>query len=174
VVATFEVKQRRVRFSIAAGVAASAGVAALGYAFVPAPAVASLSDRLRLGVECACVAALALAAAVGAIAMARYGNPEAIDGQRSPGGRIDTALRILQNTLEQLVLAAVAYVGFAALAPARMLPILPAMVGWWLVGRMLFAVGYFVGDNARAFGFVATFIPSATMLVYDVFLLASG
>lgn len=65
------------------------------------------------------------------------------------------------------MLAVSAHMAFVVVAPGRCLSVLPTMVGFWVVARVVFFVGYHRGENARAFGFAATFLPTVAFLVFD-------
>ncbi|MFI5297072.1 MAG: MAPEG family protein [Polyangiales bacterium] len=171
---SFSQKQRHVKRSIGLATVASALVAALALRWGPATRAVSLAERLAFGLCCDVWCAAVLALAIGAVTFRRLTSPDAIDGQTSPGGATEIDLRVLQNTLEQLVLAASAHLAFVVVAPRRFLQVLPVMVGFWVAARLLFFVGYHRGDNARAFGFAATFIPSVGFLVFDLWCIVFG
>lgn len=76
----------------------------------------------------------------------------------------------MQNTLEQTVLAVVAYNGLAAVEPRRGPVLLPALVSLYLLGRILFIHGYSRGAGGRALGFGLTFYP--TLAAYGIFVVA--
>lgn len=72
---------------------------------------------------------------------------------------------VLQNTLEQVVLAVLAHGAFAALVPPDWLGLIPTYTVLFVVGRVLFAAGYAGGAAGRAVGFALTFMPSMAMCV---------
>jgi hypothetical protein len=72
---------------------------------------------------------------------------------------------VLQNTLEQLAVAAVAYANFALLAPARLLAVLPTCSLLFLLGRVSFFKGYENGAPARAPGYALTVMPTALLML---------
>jgi hypothetical protein len=165
---TFLQKQTRVKRSIALAAIVSGLCAWIATRIGPVPHVESLADRLAFGIRCDVFCAAVLGMAIGLVTYRRLTNETAIDGQTSPGGATEIDLRVLQNTLEQFVLAAAAHMAFVVVAPIRYLATLPFMVGYWVVARMLFFFGYHQGENARALGFAATFIPTVGYLVFDV------
>ena len=71
---------------------------------------------------------------------------------------------ILQNTLEQAVLAVLVHLIWAVTMPGDWLPAIPAATTLFVVGRMLFWRGYERGAAARAMGFGLTFYPTVLML----------
>lgn len=82
----------------------------------------------------------------------------------NPTPQLKLMQALLQNTLEQLVLAALVHGGFAALAPANWLVLIPAYSALFVIGRVAFAVGYPHGAAARAPGLALTYIPTAFMM----------
>ena len=88
---------------------------------------------------------------VGIVAAGRRGfYPDAIDGTRTPANRgLEIGLRYNQNTLEQVVLAAIAWLGLAIRAPHAGLAFIPAMAVLFVVGRATFWIGYLLHPTAR-------------------------
>jgi hypothetical protein len=143
-------------------------VVGLRYGTVMAPV-----DRFaRVGAGAA-VMALWLAAAIGNVARLRFFSPQDIGAARGAqaGGPVARAVAILQNTLEQYVLAVAAQVGLAVAFDRAELAI-ALLAGSFSVGRALFWTGYARGAAARAFGFALTFYPSVLALLSTVVALA--
>ena len=99
---------------------------------------------------------------VGVAAAGRRGfHADAIDGTRSPANHgLEIGLRYNLNTLEQTVLAAIAWLGLAVTVPHATLAFIPAMAGLFVVGRATFWIGYLLLPTARAFGMVMTVLPT--------------
>lgn len=77
------------------------------------------------------------------------------------------AIRVLNNTTEQLILGVAARLVLATVAPNSTIQI--AMVSLWLTGRVLFAAGYSTTNPmGREFGFDLTLASSLSCLVYSV------
>jgi len=132
----------------------------------------TLSVRLSLLAKSGLAISLWLLAAIGALARHRFFTPEDIDGSGLTEGSV-TAKRlqsVLQNTLEQTVLALIVYGGFALLAPAQFLGALPAAALLFWIGRALFWRGYGQGAGGRAFGFALTFYLTAMLLAATLIL----
>ena len=108
-----------------------------------------------------------LIVAIGRLARHRFFSAEDIDGQAGgPGTSRALMLQsMLQNTLEQALLAIVAYGAWFFLAPPawRMLPVL--FVVLFSIGRLLFFAGYSRGAAARALGFTLTFYPTVVLIL---------
>eukprot|EP00164_Ancoracysta_twista_P009635 GFYU01014331.1.p1 GENE.GFYU01014331.1~~GFYU01014331.1.p1 ORF type:complete len:217 (+),score=21.79 GFYU01014331.1:98-652(+) len=128
---------------------------------------ASLHDRLSLACQSFVLMAATLALSVGRLAGHRFFSPEDIDGGGLSAGtsKAKVLQSIIQNTLEQVVLAVVVHVSWAVSMPASWLSALPLAGRLFVTGRILFAVMYPFGAGARAMGFVLTFYPSVVMLV---------
>ena len=103
---------------------------------------------------------------VGIVAAGRRGFiPDAIDGTRTPASHsLEINLRYNLNTLEQVVLAAIAWIGLALTLPHHSLNLIPAMAVLFLFGRLSFWIGYLLMPIGRAFGMVLTVLP--TLLAY--------
>lgn len=72
---------------------------------------------------------------------------------------------VLQNTLEQTVLAAIVQAAWIQMASSQWLPVANVAAILFIAGRALFATGYRKGAPARAFGFGLTFYPSVVLLM---------
>jgi hypothetical protein len=99
---------------------------------------------------------------VGVIVAARRGFvPDAIDGTRTPASRsFEINLRYNQNTVEQILLACIAWAGLAIELPNAELLVIPAMAALFLVGRITFWIGYLLQPMGRSFGMVLTVVPT--------------
>ena len=156
------------RLGVAAGMAAGLAVTLLGLLWPGLPnGPADLGSRLSAWLGCDLVAASWLAMTVARLAGRRFFSDADIDAALSDGTRKTAVLQsLVQNTLEQTVLAIVAY-GAWLLAPRPDAPIATAWiaVACFSVGRLAFLVGYGRGAAARAFGFALTFYPTVGLLV---------
>jgi hypothetical protein len=104
----------------------------------------------------------------GVVAAGRRGFiPAAIDGARTPAHHgLEINLRYNQNTLEQTVLAAIAWVGLALALPRARLVVIPAMAALFVIGRLTFWIGYRINPLGRAFGMVLTVLPTLAAYVW--------
>jgi MAPEG family len=88
-----------------------------------------------------------------------YAN--AIEGTRTPSARtLEINLRYNQNTIEQTILAAIAWLGLAVVMPQDQLYLIAGMAILFAVGRASFWIGYLVHPMARTFGMTLTVIPT--------------
>lgn len=168
-------KQRGVFKGMAFAVVAVAAGLALGVLIFPAQWLPGGIIEAKLGFAGKCLLVLSfwLLIAIGSLAHHRFFTPEDIDGSGLTSGtdRARVLQAILQNTLEQVTLAALVYIAFAALAPGRFLGALPAAAILFSCGRALFWHGYAKGAAARSFGFALTFYSTLLLLVATVVLL---
>jgi hypothetical protein len=130
-----------------------------------------LAGRLTLFAIAALAPSLTLVASVARMANHRFFTAQDIGGSASPHqtDRAKLLQALLQNTLEQAVLALAAYLGWCSLAPASCLAAAPAAAALFFVGRMLFFVRYESGATARAFGFAVTFYPTVALALGNAY-----
>ena len=120
----------------------------------------------RVGIQWAVLPILTLMISVMRVANHRFSTPEDIDGSGLTIGtsRMLVLRAILQNSLEQSVLAVAAYLIWAAVMPHSWLRAIPVAAVLFVVGRILFASGYERGAAGRATGFGLTAYPTFGML----------
>jgi hypothetical protein len=118
------------------------------------------SDRLAFAARWLVAPGATLLAGVWAAARRGF-YPDAIDGTRTPANpALEINLRYNQNTLEQLVLAAIAWAALAVTVPIGSLYLIPAMAITFVIGRITFWIGYLIYPTGRAFGMVLTILPT--------------
>lgn len=155
------------------GVIPAAAVAVVGMGAVPLllPVSVLPSDeagaRLAWAMAWALLPMLTLMIAIMRVANYRFASPEDIDGSGLTSGtaRIQILRAVLQNTLEQAVLAVLAYCIWSVTMPLRWLGVIPAAAVLFVSGRIFFARGYERGAAGRATGFGLTAYPTFGMLV---------
>jgi hypothetical protein len=160
-------KQLLIVLGMLAAVAVCVGVARFALDAPGTVAELGVAERLALAVRWLLVPALCLLVGIGLTANRRFFSAEAIDGG-PPGapGAFEINLRYNKNTLEQTVLAAIAWTGLALALPARDLGLIPALAGLFAAGRVAFWLGYLYAPWARAFGLGLTFYPTIAALVW--------
>jgi len=134
----------------------------------------AVAERLALAIRWLLVPGLCLLAGIGTTANQRFLRADFIDGQRpatSPDrpGFMEINLRYNTNTLEQTVLAAVAWMGLALQLRPQDLGLIPALAGLFAVGRAAFWLGYLYAPWARAFGLGLTAYPTFAALIWLAF-----
>jgi hypothetical protein len=118
---------------------------------------------------------LTLLAGILAVGGWRAGLAEAIDGTRTPRNRyLEITLRYNQNTIEQLLLAAIAWAGIALIVSREQVLVIPALACLFVLGRITFWVGYLGHPQARSFGMVTTALPTLAAYVWLLMQLWSG
>ena len=131
------------------------------------PAGMTLIDRLSVAVQCTLVPGLFMMIAVARMARQRFFSPEDIDGgvTSTDTPRAQLLQTLLQNTLEQSLIALLVYLGWALTMPATWLSVVPVAALAFAIGRILFFLGYEQGATSRALGFAMTFYPSVVMMI---------
>jgi hypothetical protein len=133
------------------------------FASVTLPA-GNIPDRLVFALRWLLIPGLTLLVGVW-LAGRRGFLPDAIDGTRTPASHaFEINLRYNQNTLEQVVLAAIAWTNLAIALPQERLVLIPAMATLFGIGRAAFWLGYLINPMGRAYGMVLTVLP--TMAAY--------
>ena len=123
-------------------------------------------DKLNVAVLCCLIPNAFLAVSIGRLAKHRFFTPEDIDGGGLSGGTEQAKLlqSLLQNTIEQTLLASLVYCAWSVAMPATWLSTVPIAALAFGVGRILFFAGYKGGAPARAIGFTLSFYPAIIML----------
>jgi hypothetical protein len=149
---------------VAMGVVVAVGLGATAWFADFVPSADDLATRLAFAVRWLIAPGCALLAGVFNVSRRGF-YPDAIDGTRTPASRgLEIGLRYNQNTLEQAVLAAIAWLGLAATVPHAGLAFIPAMAMLFVAGRATFWIGYLLLPTGLAFGMVMTALP--TMVAY--------
>jgi hypothetical protein len=127
-----------------------------------------LPDRLAFALHWMLLPGICLL--VGVIVAGRRGFvPDAIDGTRTPVSHsLEINLRYNQNTLEQTVLACIAWAGLGTTLPVAHLFLIPAMATLFVIGRGAFWIGYLINPIGRAFGMALTVLPTIASYVWLV------
>lgn len=125
-----------------------------------------LAARIGVASQALLIPALCLTLAIGRLARHRFLTPEDIDGSASDAGSQEAVglQSLLQNTLEQSMLATLVYLAWAVVMPSAWLSVVPIAAVAFGLGRALFFAGYRKGASARATGFAMTFYPTVLML----------
>ncbi|MDP9139557.1 MAG: MAPEG family protein [Pseudomonadota bacterium] len=112
--------------------------------------------------------------AVGMVSHGRRHSAADICGSAyaAPSPSIAVRVAFLQNTLEQSVIAAGAYLALATLLSGPALAFIPASVLLFAIGRVTFYLGYPKGAGARAFGIATTMLPTLAGYIWAIFLIA--
>lgn len=112
---------------------------------------------------------LCLMFAIARVATVRFFSSQDIDGSglTTPTRTISIDRAIIQNTVEQVILANGAYFSLISVNKENLF-LIPALVSLFVCGRILFWVGYSMGASHRAFGFGLTFYPTVFTLMFSL------
>ena len=129
-----------------------------------------LIDRVTLGLECLIFPALMLLVTIVKVGSQRFGNsaenPVEVVAS-SEAMKID--LRVLSNTHEQIVIFIINALSLAVLLPYTYLSLLPIYSALFVVGRILFWLGYRYRVLWRAPGFAMAVLPAVAGLGYSAY-----
>ena len=171
----FSIKQRGVLHGMLTGAAISIGLIIFGILLNPFNFQSNLTllEKSSVLFKSLILLALCLAFSIGRLAKHRFFNPDEIDGRglRTDSDRAIFLQSLLQNTLEQSVLAAFVYGTWTFVMPSAWLSVVPLAALSFALGRVLFFAGYRRGAVGRAVGFTMAFYPSVLMLICTVFVL---
>ena len=127
-------------------------------------------DRLAFAARIEAPAILLYAFTILRVAISRGSDVKGVLGQRTGmSGATEVAIRVLNNTTEQLLLALATHLALALLLPKHQFGVLVGLVSLWLTGRVLFIIGY-TADHpmGRELGFDLTFMPSVLTAMHNV------
>ncbi len=133
---------------------------------LPVPDGDDTASRIAFVAHWLLLPGLALLFGIGLVANQRFFVADAIDGGPSSSSLIEITLRYNLNTLEQTALAAIAWLGLALVLSHEYLKLIPAMAISFLVGRILFFIGYLIAPTARALGLGLTAYPTFAALIW--------
>jgi hypothetical protein len=160
-------KQKGVLRGVVAGLAITLVVLGLAVAGVLTPLMPGTRPPLAFALTWDTLVLACLAVNIGVLARHRFFTADDIDGGGlTPGTETAHLLQsMLQNTLEQSVLALGVHAIWAVVMPQAWQAAVPAAVMLFVIGRALFWRGYTRGAPGRALGFALTFYPQVVMLV---------
>jgi hypothetical protein len=159
----------RTQAGVAAGMAAGFAATVAAFAWPSLPIVPTgVEERIALWVAASVAASTWLLIGVALLARHRFFTPADIDGgglsEGTPAAKLLQSL--IQNTLEQAVLAIPAYGAWLWLAPEGRRGLVIVCAGLFGLGRLLFFLGYRFGAPARALGFTLTFYPTVGLYLF--------
>ena len=162
-------------------IAVCAAILAAGYAWLPASWFGlktsfATADRIAFALQADLAIFLWLAGCVRAVSKGRFDTPGDIGGSASgpPSPALKVRAAVLQNSLEQTVLAFGAHLILATVLLGSELVLIPLSVVLYLVGRAAFGINYSKGAVARAFGMALTGAPIIAGYMLAVALMIAG
>ena len=129
--------------------------------------LSSVTDHVIFTLRCQSFSALTLLIGIARIASMRFFTTaiDPISGKGEQLVAVDS--RYLQNTLEQLVLSILGQIILSTyLTTGVVTRVIPSLVTLFVIGRVLFYMGYSASPVKRAAGFGMTFYPSIVVYVY--------
>ena len=165
------------------GAAILVSAVALGAAYVWIPAGLfglnddmNAGDRIAFALKVDLPVFLWLAGCLRAVSGGRYRTPADRKGAAygKPTPALAIMIAVLQNSLEQTVLALGAHLILATVLRGQELVLIPVMVLLYMVGRFAFAINYSKGAVARAFGMALTGAPIVIGYLLAAALLVAG
>jgi hypothetical protein len=164
---TFTRTQAGVALGMAAGFAVT--VAAFVWPDLP-PVPPGIDERLALWLAACLAVTLWLLIGVALLARHRFFTPADIAGGGLTEGTATAKLlqTLIQNTLEQAMLAIPAYGAWLWLMPEERRGLVILCAGLFLLGRLLFFLCYARGAAWRAIGFTLTFYPTVGLYLFLV------
>jgi hypothetical protein len=138
------------------------------------PQAWGIADRLALVIKDAVFALLPGIIGICIVAGQRLDPSQFVGRVPKPNSPVDINNRFILNTFEQFTAYFIANAGLAMYCPleeARTLPILTAL---FILGRILFWVGYHKNPYLRAFGFGITFYPTVVAFAWLMLMMIFG
>ncbi len=134
----------------------------------------TLGDRIAQMIKDAVFAILPALVAICIVAAQRLDPNMWVGRTAKPNSALDINTRFILNTFEQFILYFIGNAGLAIYCPpqeARTLIILTAL---FLLGRVMFWVGYHFNPYLRAFGFGVTFYPTVVVYLWLILRMVFG
>lgn len=177
----FNSEQRGVILASLKAMIISALVLVVGYLWLPAAAFGldaplDAGERIAFALKADLLLLIWLAGCVKAVSGGRFRSPADIRGSAYalPSPTIAVRVAVLQNSLEQTLLAFGAHLALASVLRGPELVLIPLLVGLFLAGRIKFAMGYSKGAAGRAFGMALTAVPIVFALLLGISLAVAG
>ena len=133
-----------------------------------------IADRLALVIKGAVFALLPGVIGICIVAAQRLDPSMWVGRIAKPNSSLDINTRFILNTFEQFIAYFIANAGLAIYCPleeARSLPLLTAL---FVMGRILFWIGYHKNPYLRAFGFGITFYPTVMAFLWLILIMVFG
>jgi hypothetical protein len=138
------------------------------------PAEWTVGNKLELVIKNAVLAILPAVLAICIVAAQRLDPSMFVGRVPKANSAVDINNRFILNTIEQFMLYFIGNAGLALYCPpeeARTLVILTAL---FILGRVLFWVGYHYNPYMRAFGFGITFYPTVAVYLWLILRMVFG
>ena len=132
--------------------------------FIPVPVAMDIASRLAFGLRCSLPMVMVLLAAI-TLVMIKRGFTAAINPLSGNEGLVQLEKNVLANTIEQFVMGFILMMIAATyLDSPQTLKLLPIYSFLFVVGRILFSIGYGIHPRFRSVGMTITLIATTIML----------
>ena len=134
--------------------------------FIPVPVSTDLASRLAFALRCSLPMVVVLFAAIVLVAIKRAATA-AVNPLSGNEGIVQLEKNVLSNTFEQFVISfTLMMIAATYLDSPQMLKLLPLYSFLFVVGRILFRIGYGINPLFRTVGMSITF--NATIIIFGV------
>jgi hypothetical protein len=134
----------------------------------------TLGDRIALVIKDAVVAIMPAVLAICIVAAQRLDPSMFVGRVPKPNSAVDINNRFILNTIEQFILYFIGNAGMALYCPPEEARALIILTGLFVLGRLLFWVGYHYNPFVRAFGFGVTFYPTVAVYLWLILRMGFG
>ena len=134
----------------------------------------TLGDRIALVIKDAVIAILPAVLAICIVAAQRLDPSMWVGRTAKPNSALDINTRFILNTFEQFIAYFIGNAGMALYCPPEEARSLIILTGLFLLGRVLFWIGYHYNPYVRAFGFGITFYPTVAVYLWLILRMAFG
>lgn len=134
----------------------------------------TLGDRIALVIKDAVVAIMPAVLAICIVAAQRLDPSMWVGRTAKPNSALDINTKFILNTFEQFILYFIGNAGMALYCPPEEARSLIILTGLFLLGRVLFWVGYHYNPFVRAFGFGITFYPTVAVFLWLILRMGFG
>ncbi len=139
------------------------------------PKLPTAADRLAYALQLQVLSLVPFFLSLNHVTHIRLTNSKARNPLAGNEHLVERANRVLRNTTEQLVFSFINITAFSTLAPQKYLCLLPLLVAFFVVGRLLFAAGYLFGHpKHRVYGVVMTMLPTVVLFHYNLIKVVGG
>jgi hypothetical protein len=133
-----------------------------------------IADRIALVLKDAVFALLPGVIGICIVAAQRLDPSMWVGRVAKPNSALDINTRFILNTFEQFTAYFVANAGLAMYCPLEEARSLPLLTMLFVMGRILFWIGYHKNPYLRAFGFGITFYPTVAAFAWLVLIMVFG
>jgi len=133
-----------------------------------------IADRIALVLKDAVFALLPGVIGICIVAAQRLNPSMFVRQMPKPNSAVDINNRFILNTFEQFTAYFVANAGLAMYCPPEEARSLPLLTMLFVMGRILFWIGYHRNPYLRAFGFGITFYPTVAAFVWLMLIMIFG